>query len=78
MIEANDKVVDVIKTYPGIETIFSQMGISCSTGCLLDSETVGESCEIHREDITVMLGMLNRYAETQSTQQLLQGRGSAD
>ena len=67
MIQADDKVVNIIKTYSGIETVFNQMGINCSPECLLDSQTISESCEIHREDITVMLEMLNRYAEAQPT-----------
>jgi hybrid cluster-associated redox disulfide protein len=61
MITIEDNIAKVLQDYPGIESVFKQMGMDCKNCSSAKTESLAEGCEIHREDITVLLGRLRAY-----------------
>lgn len=64
MISKNDNILTILQEYKGISSVFTQMGMECENCSSAARETIGEGCEIHREDIGVMLSLLNNYVSS--------------
>lgn len=61
MISKDDNILMILQKHKGISSVFEQMGMDCENCSSAAQETIVEGCEIHREDIGVMLILLNDY-----------------
>ncbi len=62
-ISANDSVRDVVRRYPGIESVFDRFGLAGCGGPSGPLEPVGFFAAVHHVDVARLLGELAAYAD---------------
>ena len=63
MITPNTKLKEMVEQYPQTLNVLLDMGMNCKDCPSLDIDTVSDACEIHRQDLGVVMSMLNKSVE---------------